>query len=251
MNKLLVDLREPLGLVLAGTSAAVAIVLGLPLLIAILAGAAVLAVKVGAGAVSDRIGAPRITGGSAELDWMARAEKAVTAFRQLARSSRSAAIGGRFLAMGQQAHDTLELLRRLAAQTSTVGRMLESVDGTRLVAEELRLTGELRAAESDAARREIEISLRLIREQLAARRRLEQAKAAQMARLQSGVLALEGLVTRLAEVVALGETAGGALGAGDRVSELADELEGLRAGLSELDQVNVSGDLSTRQIKEK
>ena len=45
-------------------------------------------------------------------------------------------------------------------------------------------------------------------------------------------------MTRLSEVVALGQTAGGMDGAGDRVAELADELEGLRAGLSELDQSN-------------
>ena len=251
MKKLLAGLREPLGVVLAATAAAVAFVLGLPLLVAAAAGLSVLAVKVGAGAIGDRIGEPRIMGGSDELAWMTRADRAVASFRQLARSCRSSAIGDRFVGMGKQAHATLELLRRLAAQTSTVGRMLQSIDGTRLGAEDSRLTGELRAAESEPARREIEISLRLVREQMAARRRLEQSKAAQIARVQSGVLALEGLVTRLAEVVALGETAGGALGAGDRVSELADELEGLRAGLSEIDQVNVNSDLSTRQIKEE
>lgn len=251
MKDLLTDLREPLGLVLACTSAAAAFVLGLPVFAALLTAVAVLGVKVGAGEVGRRMATPRISSGSPELEWMARAEAAVGAFRQLARSSRSAVVGGRFIEMGQQAHATLELLRRLAAQTSTVGRMLHSIDGTRLGSEDWRLTGELRASESAAARQEIEISLRLVREQLAARRRLEQAKAAQMARLQSGVLALEGLVTRLAEVLALGETAGGALGAGDRMSELADELEGLRAGLSELDQVNVNSDLSTRQIKEE
>lgn len=251
MKELIPDLREPLGLVLAATAAAVAFVLGLPLLVAVATGLAVLAVKVGAGEIGNRIGAPRITGGSEEQAWMMRAERAVASFRQLARSSRSSAIGDRFVGMGKQAHDTLELLRRLAAQTSTVGRMLQSIDATRLAAEEERLAGELRAAESEPVRREIETSLRLVREQLAARRRLEQSNAAQMARVQSGVLALEGLVTRLAEVVALGETAGGALGAGDRVSELADELEGLRAGLSEIDQVNINSDLSTRQIKEE
>jgi hypothetical protein len=251
MEKLLSETREPLGLVLAGTSAAVAFVLGVPVLASLLVGVAVLAVKVGAGEVGRRIVAPRITSGSPELEWMARAETAVAAFRQMARSSRTSAIGDRFVAMGQQAHATLELLRRIAAQASMVGRMLQTIDATRLGSEEWRLTGELRAAESEPARREIEISLRLVREQLAARRRLEQSTAAQMARLQSGVLALEGLVTRLAEVVALGETAGGALGGGDRVSELADELEGLRAGLSELDQASVNSDLSTRQIKEE
>ena len=251
MKVLLPYLREPLGLVLAVTAAAVAFVLGLAPLLALAAGLSVLAVKVGAGVIGDRMGAPRISGGSEELKWMGRAERAVASFRQLARSSRSSAVGDRFVGTGQQAHDTLELLRRLAAQTSTVGRMLQSIDGTHLAAEDRRLAGELRAAESEAARREIEISSRLVREQLAASRRLEQAKAGQMARLQSGVLALEGLVTRLAEVVALGETAGGALGAGDRVAELADQLEGLRAGLSELDDVNINSDVSTRQIKEE
>ena len=251
MRGLIPDLREPLGLVLAVTAATVAFLVGLPLIVAIAAGLSVLAVKVGAGAIGDRNGAPRITRGSDELEWMARAERAVAGFRQLARFSRSSAVGDRFVGMGRQAYVTLELLRRLAAQTSTVGRMLQSVDGTRLGAEDLRLTGELRAAESNTARHEIEVSLGLIREQLVARHRLEQAKAAQIARLQSGVLALEGLVTRLAEVLALGETAGGALGVGDRVSELADELEGLRAGLSEIDQVNANSDVSTRQSKEE
>ncbi len=142
------------------------------------------------------------------------------------------------MVIGEQAHATLQLLRRVAGQSSTVGRMLEGIDGIRLKEEESRLSKELAGAESDAARHEIEISLNLIAEQLGARRRLEQGKAALVARLQSGVLALEGLVTRLAEVVALGQTAGGIDGAGDRVAELADELEGLRAGLSELDQVS-------------
>ncbi|TMF24194.1 MAG: hypothetical protein E6I31_04180 [Chloroflexi bacterium] len=116
--------------------------------------------------------------------------------------------------------------------------MLQGIDAPRLKEEESRLSAELRTTELDAARREIELSLSLVREQVAARRRLEQGRAALLARLQSGVLALEGLVTRLSEVVALGQTAGGMDGAGDRVAELADELEGLRAGLSELDQSN-------------
>jgi len=44
MKKLLAGLREPLGLVLAATAAAVAFVLGLPLLVAAAAGLSVLAV---------------------------------------------------------------------------------------------------------------------------------------------------------------------------------------------------------------
>ena len=235
--KLTTDIREPLGLLLSGGTAVAGLILGLPLPVALLAGISVLAVKLGAVPVMDRL-TSRVNLGPTELDWMQRADRAVAAFRQLARTSRSEPIGQRCMVIGEQAHATLELLRRVAGQSSTVGRMLQGIDGTRLKAEEWRLSTERRDAESAAARHEIEISLTLIGEQVAARRRLEQGKAALLARLQSGVLALEGLVTRLAEVVALGQTAGGMDGAGDRVAELADELEGLRAGLSELDQTN-------------
>jgi hypothetical protein len=236
--KLTADIREPLGLLLSGGTAVAGLILGLPLPVALLAGISVLAVKLGAVPVLDRLGS-RVNLGPTELDWMERADRAVAAFRQLARTSRSEPIGRRCMVIGEQARATLQLLRRVAGQSATVGRMLQGIDAGRLTEEESRLSKELRRAESGAARHEIEISLTLIGEQVAARRRLEQGRAALIARLQSGVLALEGLVTRLAEVVALGQTAGGMDGAGDRVAELADELEGLRAGLSELDQANV------------
>jgi len=237
--KLLNDAREPSGLLLSGVAAAAGLVLGLPLPAAILVGISVMAVKVTAGVAIDRLASlPRVALGPAEVDWMQRADRAVSAFRQLARASRSEPIGQRCMVIGEQARATLQLLRRIAGQSSTVGRMLQGIDAPRLKEEESRLSAELRTTELDAARREIELSLSLVREQVAARRRLEQGRAALLARLQSGVLALEGLVTRLSEVVALGQTAGGMDGAGDRVAELADELEGLRAGLSELDQSN-------------
>ena len=237
--KLFSDVREPSGLLLSGVAAAAGLVLGLPLPAAILVGISVMAVKVTAGVAIDRLASlPRVALGPAEVDWMQRAERAVSAFRQLARASRSEPIGQRCMVIGEQARATLQLLRRIAGQSSTVGRMLQGIDAPRLKEEESRLSAELRTTELDAARREIELSLSLVREQVAARRRLEQGRAALLARLQSGVLALEGLVTRLSEVVALGQTAGGMDGAGDRVAELADELEGLRAGLSELDQSN-------------
>ena len=237
--KLFSDVREPSGLLLSGVAAAAGLVLGLPLPAAILVGISVMAVKVTAGVAIDRLASlPRVALGPAEVDWMQRADRAVSAFRQLARASRSEPIGQRCMVIGEQARATLQLLRRIAGQSSTVGRMLQGIDAPRLREEESRLSAELRTTELVAARREIELSLSLVREQVAARRRLEQGRAALLARLQSGVLALEGLVTRLSEVVALGQTAGGMDGAGDRVAELADELEGLRAGLSELDQSN-------------
>ena len=234
------DAREPFGLLLSGAAATASLVLGMPVPAAIVVGISVLAVTLTAGLVIDRLAdRPRVALGPAEVEWMQRADGAVAAFRQLARSSRSEPIGQRCLVIGDQAHATLQLLRRVAAQSSTVGRMLQGIDATRLKEEESRLSAELRHADLDSAGREIDLALRLVREQVAARRRLEQGRMALLARLQSGALALEGLVTRLAEVVALGQTAGGVDGAGDRVAELADELEGLRVGLIDLDQFNL------------
>jgi hypothetical protein len=245
--KLLADAREPFGWLLAGVAAIASLMLGLAIPMAILVGLSVLAVKLTAGiALTQFANGPDVALGPVEIGWMQRADRAVAAFRQLARSSRSEPIGQRCMVIGEQARATLQLLRRVAGQSSTVGRMLQGIDGTRLKEEESRLSKERAGAESDAARHEIEISLSLVAEQLGARRRLEQGRAALVARLQSGVLALEGLVPRLAEVVALGQTAGGMDGAGDRVAELADELEGLRAGLSELDQVNAIPKLKER-----
>ena len=155
--KLFSDVREPSGLLLSGVAAAAGLVLGLPLPAAILVGISVMAVKVTAGVAIDRLASlPRVALGPAEVDWMQRADRAVSAFRQLARASRSEPIGQRCMVIGEQARATLQLLRRIAGQSSTVGRMLQGIDAPRLKEEESRLSAELRTTELDAARREID-----------------------------------------------------------------------------------------------
>jgi hypothetical protein len=80
--------------------------------------------------------------------------------------------------------------------------------------------------------------MRAVGDQLDVARRLTDARETLLARMQSAVLGLEGLVARMAELLALhATTAGGTLTA-TRVAELTSDLDGMRAGLAEAERVS-------------
>jgi hypothetical protein len=141
-------------------------------------------------------------------------------------------------AVGEQARTTIETMERLAGQTSAVSLALRHLDGNRLTAEEERLRGEVSEAEEHEVREELERSLASVRSQLAVHERLEQAGRTLLARMESGAIGLEGLVARLAEVLALAETAAGPGREMEKIDELADELDGLRSGLAETEDLS-------------
>jgi hypothetical protein len=70
--------------------------------------------------------------------------------------------------------------------------------------------------------------------------RLAGARETLLARMQSAVLGLEGLVTRMAELLALHATTDGGSLTATRVAELTSDLEGMRAGLAEAERVSRS-----------
>jgi len=59
-----------------------------------------------------------------------------------------------------------------------------------------------------------------------------------LARMESGALGLERLVAQLAEILALSETATSPVEGAAQLEALADELEGLRSGLAETEQLS-------------
>ncbi len=59
-----------------------------------------------------------------------------------------------------------------------------------------------------------------------------------MTRLESSALGLERLVAQLAEVLALSESATSPVEGAKQLEALADELEGLRSGLAETEQLS-------------
>ena len=87
-------------------------------------------------------------------------------------------------------------------------------------------------------RDERERALRAVRDQLDVSARLAGVRETLLARMESAVLRLEGLVARLGELLALHATTSGADLTATRVAELTSDLEGMRAGLAEAEQLS-------------
>jgi hypothetical protein len=242
------ELTEPWGIVVAGvlgglgwalapaTVPAVAIGLGV--------GAAVYGVKVAAAtlthreqrpAAAENLLAPR-KGSPADV-WLRRAERAVRTLHAQTESPREAALRAQVGDVDDEAATVVDAMRRLAAQVTAVEDAMNQIDIPRLLAERERLTSQA-GGPSPELRAEHERSLAAIEEQLAVARRLDQARQTLLAKMQSTVIGLEGLIARLAEVLALSTTTGGVDTATGQIAQLGSELDGLRAGLAETEAIS-------------
>jgi len=242
------ELREPWGVLVSGvigglawaTSGNVAAGLGV--------GAAVLAVKVGTALVS-RGQPPRTDSGGRQLpvdfrsiegQWLRRAEQAVDAFGEIARSVPAGPVAERLGPFAAETDASFASLRRLAGQAGLVRSSGTRIDRDALVREQSRLLAAVNSAEGARLRAERTRSLASVQSQLETYNRLTDAYESLVARLESGTIGLEGLVARLTEVVALTETASSTFDDATVVDALSAELEGLRAGLVEAEDLSAA-----------
>ena len=145
--------------------------------------------------------------GSTEALWLARAELAVGSIRELRRSAHSEAVSQRCAAVAMQADLSLSALRRLAYQASVISALTHSHD----------ISG---AVTSVAARQETSS-------------RLDSTRREQQSRIEHSVLGLEGVVARLAEIVAISDS-----GTSDvPVEDLVYELDALRGALADTEAI--------------
>jgi hypothetical protein len=241
------EARDPWSYVLGGFAGGMAWALGAgPVGIAI--GGAVLATKLIAGALAGDTPKQRrkrrkerrlpVVARTDEAAWLERAERAQETFDDIARSAREGPIAERVTSFGAETDESLASLQRLAGQASAVRLALARLDLRRLHGERDRLLAAQEAGGDPAVLAERARSLRSVESQLEAFSRLSSALTTLLARLEAGALGLEGLVARLAEVVALTETSGVVSDGASQVDELANELEGLRAGLVEAESVS-------------
>ena len=93
------------------------------------------------------------------------------------------------------------------------------------------------AAAGERLRAERQRSLDSVTEQLAVAARLADARDTLLARMQATVFTMEGLVARTAEVLAMSASGGLDL-TEDRLAGLSGDLDGLRAGLAEAEEVS-------------
>ena len=253
MGRLREELLDPWGGVIAGiagglawavvpAAGAVALPVGLGV------AAAVYGVKVGAGmlarghrAEDERVerDAPPLRPprrGSPAEQWLVRAQRADRELAELAGSPDHPVARGQLAAVREGAAEAVTTMRRFAGQVTAVEDALERVPEARLSAERQRLTAAVAAAGSERLRAERQRSLDSVTEQLAVAGRLAVARDTLLARMQATVFALEGLVARAAEVLAMSASAG-VDSSEDRLAALSGDLDGLRAGLAEAEEV--------------
>jgi hypothetical protein len=240
------EARDPWTYILAGLAGGVAWAVGLPGLAVVGVAAAVGGARTIAGAAlgsSGRLAEPvpppplPTEGHTPEAAWLERAERAVASFDRLSGSIPDQILSERTRSMGEQSKETLAGLRRLSGQASTTRGMSAELNEQRLRDEATHLEHR-RDRETDLdVRAELSRSLESVKEQRDIARRLDQSLAQIVARVESGALGLERLVAQLAEILALSDAGATTTGA-DQLEELADELEGLRAGLSETERLS-------------
>jgi hypothetical protein len=250
---------EPWGLVAAGllgglggaVTAALAPValLGLPVGVAI--AGAVYGVRVGLGALTDRTlnppaprPDPRLAAlptpprGSVAAKWLRRAEMAVDNLHRQTESPGDPTVRAQIEDVDDHAAGVLTDLRRFAGQATLIEQSLGAIDGAGLSRELSTLQRSLQGLPPGPLRDERERAVRAVADQLDVGRRLAEARDMLLARMQSAVLGLEGLVARMAELLALHATTAGASLSSGRVAELTNDLEGMRAGLAEAEELS-------------
>jgi hypothetical protein len=229
-----------------GMAGAVAVAMASPAAIpvGIAVAAVVYGAKVGLSALASREAParggelPRPAKGSAAEVWLSRAEKAVRTLHEQTESPREVTTRQQVGEVDDQAAETLADLRRLAAQVASVEQAAARIDIVRLQAERAPLEAALRQATDPALRAERERALRSTVDQIAVFERLRVTRDTLVARMQSTAIGIEGLIARLAEVLALAATAGGVDLTTQRIAGLADELDGMQAGLRETEAVS-------------
>jgi hypothetical protein len=233
------ELRRPHGLFLGLCTFIAALVLSVPLAIALIAAVATLALKL-ALEIGFAPGRARISGTehSGAGQWLGRGTLAVRSLRDLTASAEPGPLADRCQTIGDRALATLEVMRRLAQQESTVATLLHRVDQLGVADEARALERELAVAPTVDMRAEVTRSLASIRAQLQARDNLRLARDVLLSKIRTVVLGLEGLVARVAEVIALGQSGVGM--SEDRIGELEAELEALRGGLLETEAIGRS-----------
>lgn len=247
------ELTEPWGLVTAGivgglgwavvaaatTAAAPAVAIGVGI------GVAVYGVKVAAASMAHRepkgaypAGLIRPPQGSPADVWLRRAERTVRTLQEQTESPRELAVREQVGDIDDEAATVLDALRRLAAQVTSVESALHRIQVPALQAEYHRLSAAQAEPSAPQMRAEQQRSLAAVGEQLDVANRLREARDVLLAKMESTAIGLEGLVARLAEVLALSATAGGVDTANDQISELTSDLDGLRTGLAETEAIS-------------
>ena len=240
MGRLRRELSDPWGILLAGVVGGVAWAATGPILVGAGVAAAVYGVKVVAGAllggpVEPKLPAPPAPApGSPSAFWLGRAERAVYQLEDMGRDGVSTPTDVATAHAADEAGTVLTSMRRLGGQVVAVAQALGRAEGDDLEGEAIRLRQRAAQDPGDVSAQQ---SAQAVADRIAVRDRLRKAAGALESRLQSSALGLEGLVARVAEVRAAAATMGHLDPTADDLAALTDDVEGLRVGLADVEQV--------------
>jgi hypothetical protein len=241
------ELRDPWGLLVAATGGGLAWAIAgssaMAIPAAIGVAAAALAVKSVSGAL---LGGKQPAGGellpvlkgSPEESWLHRAEQAARSLHDVAAGARPGPVAERLAEVVSQSAGTIDDLRRLAGQASAVTSAMWRVDVPLLQRELAQLHRSRNTAGSPSIQLEIDRSILAMQGQLDVHQRLYDAASALLARMQSGTVGLESLVARIAELVAIADASPDAVSGIAQLDELASDLDALRLGLAETEELS-------------
>ncbi len=169
-----------------------------------------------------------------------RAERAVERLRAQTRSAKDPTLRAQLDEVDDKATEVLTDLHGFAAQLPAIDQGRRDIPVDRLRSEEADLAGQVRLATDPALKAELEHAHRSCTDQLAVAERLDAARETLLARIEAAVLDLEGLGHRVAEIVVMHDAAGEDPVAGTRLTELSDDVSGMRAGLAEAQGLSAS-----------
>ncbi|MCW2545157.1 MAG: hypothetical protein JWM40_2709 [Frankiales bacterium] len=240
MGRLKDELLDPWGPLVGGVLGAVAVASGAPLVVALGVGVAVYGVKAVIGSLSGNGGddhqqaPPLPSTGSPARVWLDRAAAAVAALQRMSPRTASTPTDVASAHTAEEAAVVLQTMRRLGGQVVAITSALSHADAPGLDAERDRLR---QVAESSPHDESAAQSAEAVADRVAVRDRLKMAMAELDGRLQSSALRLEGLVARVAEVRAAASAVGEVDPSSDDLAALTHEVEGLRVGLADVEQI--------------
>ncbi|WP_433252717.1 hypothetical protein ACQPYK_08320 [Streptosporangium sp. CA-135522] len=236
MSRFIDELRDPWGLLLGATAGGAAWAVSVHPAAAGFVGLTVWLAKSGIAALQGRAGrtAAAIAPGSKEAYWLRRAGSAARGFGELSASMEHGPLAERIALMRPQVDDSTATLERLAEQASLTGTALARFDLDRLGQEHARLTSARKKAKKELVH-DIDRALTSLASQQAVVDRLTKTRDRVLARMESSTISIEGLVARVVELSAMSATR--SLESTRMLDELADNLEGVRQGLHETEQI--------------
>ena len=232
--------RAVLQSMLGAAAAVMAGLIGVPPVLCLLVAAAIVAANsmLGAGTRVSTLAPtllPSPEPGSAERRLLGRGQAAVVALEELTDSLPAGPLADRSRSIRDQARATLATLGDLAGQSAAVTRLLQRLG--KIGGREEKDAFHRRLARAEGPQQaHLRKTLGAHESRAQARQNLAATRTALRSRMESLAFGLEGLVARLAELLALAQS-GSFPALDDRIEELALELEGLRDGLVQAEDI--------------